>query len=337
MATSDRQTARDLADDLLADARNHSFFRLLERLHHLYDDNLEGAASERIRRRRLRLQSSPSLRFPASDVVATERLGDTDRYRIQTSFFGMHGADSPLPGYYLDLAAYEQAQGQGIRPAFLDFFNHRVLELLHQAWRKYRYYLRFRPEANDRFSRYVFALIGLNDEGLRGTTPLPWSRLFSYAGIVAGRSRAPATVAGIVAHCFDLDDVTVREFEVRTVVIDPAQRNALGSCTCMLGECFYVGGSTQTCSSKFTLVISNLGQQRFREFLPGASDHSRLCKLVEFLLRDITAYDLELRMKREEVPPFSLRREQGTHIGWTSFIDQRADHAAPAVRIKVRS
>lgn len=337
MVSIDRQTTRDLADSLLADARNYSFFRLLEQLHTLHGDDLERVVPTRATRRRLRLQSAPGLNFPASDVAEAARLGNDDRYRVQVNFFGLHGSDSPLPGYYLDAAAYEYAQGHGIRPAFFDYFNHRLLSLLYQGWRKYRYYLRFQQQANDRFSRYVFSLIGLNDEELRGTTPIPWSRLLSYAGVIASRSRAPATVAGIIAHCFDLTDVSIREFEVRKVKIVASQRNVIGTTTCVLGESFFIGGRTRTRSSKFTVVIAGLDQPRFREFLPSGVNYQRLCKLIEFLLRDVTAYDLELRLQQEQAPPFSLRRDNGTHLGWTSFIENKSRQQIPVVRIKVRS
>lgn len=337
MASVDRQTTRDLADTLLADAHNYSFFQLLEHLHNLHGDNLESPEAFIAPQRRLRLQSSPGLNFPTSDVAEAARVAQEDRYRVQANFFGLHGSDSPLPGYYLDASAYEHAQGNGIRPAFLDYFNHSLLNLLHQAWRKYRYYRRFRQQATDGFSRYVFALIGLNDDQLRGTTPLPWSRLLSYAGVIASRSRAPATVAGIIAHCFDLHQVSIREFEVREVLIAKAQRNVIGTQTCVLGQTFFAGGKTRTRSSKFTLVIDGLDQARFREFLPSGINHQRLCRLIEFLLRDATAYDVELRLKQEEAPPFSLRRDQGTHLGWTSFIDHKTRQQLPVVRIKVRS
>lgn len=337
MATTDRQTTRDLADRLLADARNYSYFRLLEHLHHLYGDDLELAAPPHASRYRLQLGVSPGLRFPASDVQMGERLGDADRYRVQVSFFGLHGSDSPLPGYYLDAVAYEHAQGTSARAAFLDYFNQRLLQLLHQAWRKYRYYVRFQEQATDRFSRYVFALIGLDDTELRGKTSLPWSRLLSYAGIIASRSRAPATVAGIIAHSFDLQQVSIREFEIRKVSIARSQRNAIGLGNCALGESFVVGAHVHTRSSKFTVVIAELDQARFREFLPSGINYSRLSSLIDFLLRDATAYDLELCLKQQQAPPFSLRRAQGSHLGWTTFIDDRAHRRSPVVRIQVRA
>lgn len=336
MATVDRQTTTDLADRLLADARNYSYFRLLEHLHELHGDDLESATPARETRRRLSLHASPGLGFPASDVIDAVRLDASERYRVQSSFFGLHGSDSPLPGYYLDAMAYHHTQGESIHVAFFDYFNHRLLGLLHQSWRKYRYYLRFQEQAKDRFSRYVFALIGLNDEQLRGSTALPWGRLLSFAGVIASRSRAPATVAGIIAHCFDLQQVSVREFEVRKVAIASGQRNSLGRANCALGENLVAGAHVLTRSSKFTVVIDGLSQARFRQFLPSGINYSRLSSLIDFLLRDATAYDLELGLLALVAPPFSLQREQASHLGWTTFMQGAAGPQQSRVRIQVR-
>ncbi|MCU1726896.1 type VI secretion system baseplate subunit TssG [Pseudomonas sp. 7P_10.2_Bac1] len=337
MASADRQTTRDLTDTLLADARNYSFYRLLEHLHALHGDDLEVDAPSAAKHRRVRLQSHPRLGFPASDVTMAERL-DEDHYRVQTTFLGLHGSDSPLPGYYLDLIAYEDAQGRGIRPAFLDFFNHRLLTLLHDSWRRYRYYIRFQPEARDGFSRCVFAMIGLSDSELRGHTALPWSRLLSFAGLLASRSRSPTIVAGIVGHCFDLQGVYIREFEARYVLLQPVEQLALGRPDKgVLGDNFVIGGRVKTRRSKFTLVIPDLDETRFRQFLPSGQEFQALRTLMNVLMRDVIAYDLELGLRQEDVPPFNLGRQHGTHLGWTSFLDKQDHRQTAVVRIKGRS
>jgi len=335
---ADRQATPNLADILLAQAKNHDFFRLLEQLHGLHGDDLEATDAAEPEHQRVRLSSYAGLGFPASDIMFAERMPAQARsdYRVQASFFGLHGPDSPLPSYYLDRLAYDAGQGTGIRPAFVDFFNHRLLTLLHQAWRKYRYYVRFQREAKDRFSRYVFALIGLNDEELRGATPIPWSRLLSYAGLIASRSRSPSVVAGIIAHCFDLDAVHIQEFEQRYMQVPEGQRLALGQRNGVLGDSFVVGARVRTRHSKFTIVIPDLNQSRFREFLPSGENFERLRKLIDFLLRDPSAYDLALGLRRDEVPPFNLGRHGGSHLGWTSFVDQKELRTSARVRIKVR-
>ncbi|MBK5000255.1 type VI secretion system baseplate subunit TssG [Pseudomonas sp. S31] len=217
---SEESRVRHKADLITQDAHRYSYFQLLELMHQLHGDDLEQRPLSDEARRRLRLEVSPSLSFPVADVLSASRLKD-DRYCIQASFLGLHGTDSPLPGYYLDQLAYEHAQDIGVRPAYFNFFNHRLHTLLHQGWRKYRYYRRFQPGATDGFSRYIFALIGLDDAELRGATPLPWSRLLSFVGMIASRSRSPGMVAGMIAHCFDLRQVFIREFDERTVLIRP--------------------------------------------------------------------------------------------------------------------
>ncbi|MBK4987757.1 type VI secretion system baseplate subunit TssG [Pseudomonas sp. S36] len=338
MANPDRQATADLADKLLAVAHQYNFFQLLERLHGLHGDDLEPRWPAQATRLRVRLASDPRLNFPVSDIYNAEHMpGAAERYRVCATFMGLHGTDSPLPSYYLEQVAYEHAQGIGVRPAFFDFFNHYMLSLLHRIWRKYRYYIRFQPGASDGFSQYIFALIGLNDKQLRGHTALPWSRLLSFAGVIASRSRAPGTVAGIIAHCFDLTRVHIREFETRMVCTTARQLVSLGRCNGELGSSFMVGSRTRTRSSKFTIVISDLAPAQLHDLLPSGINFSRLRALIDFLLRDGLAYDLELRVKQNALSPFCLHRANGAYLGWTSFIDDSHGHVSPVVRFRGRS
>lgn len=339
MADAQRNPAPDLSDSLLAEAKRHDFFCLLERLHGLHDDDLESSDTFDADHQRILLSNHAGLGFPASDVALAERLESQvpHQYRVQATFFGMHGTDSPLPSYYLDRLAYEAGQGVGIRPAFLDFFNHRLLTLLHQAWRKYRYYIRFRRGADDQFSRRIFALIGLQHDATRGDTPIAWSRLLSFAGAVVLRSRSPAMLAGLIAHCFDLEHVQIRDFALRHAVIDDSDRIRLGVNNGQLSHSFQIGDSVRTRHSSFVIVISHLSQARFREFLPHGENFERLRQLVVFLLRDPIPCDLELGLRQDEVPPFNLRLAGGTQLGWTSFLEQPASTLPPPVRVSLRT
>lgn len=49
----------------------------------------------------LRFSADASLAFPCSDISALKR--DTSgAFRMTTTFMGLQGSQSPLPGYYLD-------------------------------------------------------------------------------------------------------------------------------------------------------------------------------------------------------------------------------------------
>jgi type VI secretion system protein ImpH len=345
MASTHGRPASDLVGAILPRAKNHSFFRLVERIHQLYADDLESISSVSAGAvaRRLRLRSDARLAFPASDVLRAAPLPGNgggkplpDRYEIVASFFGLHGSDSPLPGYYLDVLAYESAHRVGVRPAMFDYFNHRLLKLLHQVWRKYRYRVRFQPEARDRFSGSVFALIGLAGEQVRGSTPIAWSRMLTYAGTVAGRSRAPSVIAGIIAHCFDLERVLIRAFEPRYVSIRLRQRTHLHSENCKLGKSFVLGKRVRSVAGKFVVVMPGLTLGRFQDFLPAGRDFEPLRKLIEFLLRDQLAYDLELGIVKEAAPRFTMGRQSDTSLGWTTFLARKEMNCDRVVRITGR-
>ncbi|MDH4556041.1 type VI secretion system baseplate subunit TssG [Pseudomonas sp. BN417] len=341
MADAQRNAAPDLSAILLDEAKGHDFFVLLERLHGLHGDDLESDDAFAAEGQRIRLTNYAGMGFPASDVSLAQRLEDSHphQYLVQATFFGMHGPDSPLPDYYVERLAYEAGQGEGIRPAFFDVFNHRLLTLLHQAWRKYRHYIRFRPGASDRLSQRLFALVGLKDDAIRGATPIAWSRLLSFAGAVVHRSRSPAMVAGLVAHCFGLEDVAIRDFELRYTDIAPSDRTQLGCLNGQLGDSFRVGDSVRTRHCKFTIVITNLSEARFRQFLPQGENFERLRMLVAYLLRDQTPCDLELGLRENEVPPFNLGQADGSgsQLGWTSFLEQPELRRPPRVRLTVRT
>lgn len=324
---------------LFDQAHRIAFFRLVEHIHRLHGDDLERGVDVHPTAERIRFQTDPGLGFPAADVRGLAHLpGHPDgKYHLRANFLGVHGVDSPLPGHYLERVAQDAAHGDGLRAAFLDFFHHRLLTLLHRGWRKYRYHERFQPGARDRFSRCVFSLIGLSDERLRGDTPLPWSRLLTYAGVIASRNRSPGAVAGIIAHCFDLSDVAISEFQRRHVDVPDDQRNALGTGNVRLGDDFTLGGRVTACNNRFRIEIRGLSERRFRDFLPDGEAYQPLSKLVEFLLRDQLAYDLELHIVRDEIPPFRLHRDSGSQLGWTTFAGTVPAASEATVRITMRS
>lgn len=140
--------------------------------------------------------------------------------------------------------------------------------MVYRVWRKYRYYVRFQPGAQDVFSAQLFALVGLGDPDLRGETPINWCKMLAYAGTLAGRSRSPQVVAGIIAHCFDLPDVSIRQWVRRRVSIDRSQQLALGKQNARLGMDTVIGESVIDCSGKFIICIKRLSRSRFADFCP---------------------------------------------------------------------
>lgn len=327
-ATSDLESAT-IDIQLPTQVESYNFYQLVELLHRLQDEEPESEDWEL--RCRLLFSANPSLGFAASDVTNVESM-DNGRIKLETSFFGLTGSQSPLPGFFLERIATEDENG--LRKEFLDFFNNRLLALLYRIWRKYRYYVRFKENASDDFSAQLFALVGLADKELRGDTPINWCKMLSYAGMLAGRSRSPQVVSGIVAHCFDLSDVSIRQWEVRKVRIPENQRMQLGMANVQLGQDTIIGKNVKDCMGKFVICVKNMTQMRFKDFLPSGKEYLPFCKLIEFILREQMAFDLELELKADEASPMQLGGQGQFSLGWSSFIGTSTEKRR--VRIQIR-
>lgn len=298
-----------------SDVHEYNFYQLVELLQKLNQMNPEDDDWER--QCRLVFSGNPSLGFSSSDINKLDMVRD-ERMVMMTNFFGLSGAQSPLPGYVVEQLLNEEPGG--FKQPFFDFFNNRLINLVYRIWRKYRYFVRFQPDAQDDFSAQLLSLVGLGSPDLRGDTPINWCKMLAYSGTLAGRSRSPQVVAGIIAHCFDLEEVEISQWTRRTVKIDPSQQTRVGGANSQLGVSSMVGESIVDCNGKFTICIRQLTRKKFSEFLPSGQEFEPLCKLVEFILREQMAYDLELTMDDNEAPDFVLGRSADIALGWTSFL-----------------
>lgn len=317
MGNADRDSAIDLeVDGELSiaypnEAHEYQFFQLIELMTRIDAEKENKPKGDWL------FTANASLGFAPADVSSLRQL-ESGRWLLETNFLGLSGAQSPLPGFMLERLATESEEG--IKRPFLDFFNHRALHLFSDIWRKYRYYLRFEQNAMDPMSEQFFALVGLGDAYFRTDTPINWGKMLSYAGTLASRNRSPQVVAGIIAHCFDLDRVQIRQWEPRSVVIEDEQRCSLGMQNISLGQNSVIGEVATDVRGKFTICIDGLTSSRFEDFLPSGKEFLPLCTLVEFVLREQLAYDLELHLADSESLQVRLTPEHNVKLGWSSFL-----------------
>lgn len=319
-----RQPAPDLRARLAAEGHDYAFFQAVDLLLRESGADVEERALFRQISDDLIFRVAADLGFPASDVVsvAPVRLEDGTEagpLEMTVSFLGLHGTSSPLPSHMLESAVWSAGE-EGVQIAFNDFFSNRLIWLFYLIWRKYRYDVRYRPGASDQFSAWMFSLIGIGFPQMRGQADIPWARLLTYLGAVAGRVRSPEMVAGVIAHAFGLRDVALREFDLRVVTIPEDQRARVGQANVRLGQDMVIGSTVRDRRGKFRIVLSGLSFERFRDFLPSGKDFPRLKELVAFLLKDRLAWDLELTLERNEVPALELGVPRRASLGWTTFI-----------------
>lgn len=323
------------------DVSQYNFYQLVELLHQMAvawekKTYTPGPASEAIR-----FKSTASLAFPTRDIISLD-VTPRGQFELEVSFLGLHGSQSPLPGYYLDSLAWEDAQNENRLTDFMNVFNHRLLMLLHLIWRKYRYYICFNQGTDD-FSQRMFALVGLGSRDIRKKLQINHGKMLAYAGLLASPGRAPEVICSLVSHCFNLADVTLHSWQLRKVIIPLSQQNRLGQKVkirgkkyeekSVLGMNFSLGEKVADRSGKFLLCINQLTREEFLSFLPNGKNYTPLVMFVAFIMRDQFAWDLRLGLAEEQVGGMVLGTEQNTLLGWTSFLGtpERKPHVTISV------
>lgn len=344
MAGKNRSARADLTSDkLFSDISRYNFYALVEAIYKRtgnYDSiSLQTEPENEV----VRFQADASIAFPKSDVQALSQ-NKSSQFIMTTTFLGLHGSQSPLPGYYLDNLAWESAQGERKLTDFLDMFVHRWSQFVYHIWRKYRYFVCFRDGGTDEFSQRMYSLVGLGSHSIRGRLEINHSKMLAYSGALANPGRSPEVICSLISHCFDLEDVTLRGWQLRKMNIKSDQQNRLGvrllkagkhTEKSTLGVNFSLGDKVPDRGGKFLLCIDNLSRSDFLSFLPNGENFLPLTLFVAFILRDQFAWDLRLGIAPKQVGGMTLGDEQNSLLGWTSFIGQPEQH--PHVTIVVRS
>lgn len=287
--------------------------------------------------------SDSSIAFPGSDVNHLTK-NQNDQYVVTTAFLGLTGSQSPLPGYYLEDMAYEAAHEGSPVAELLDLFSHRWTQFVWQIWRKYRYHICFRHGGVDVFSQRMFALLGLGSQEERSKLTVNHCKMLAYASILASPGRSPEVICNLIAHCFDLPDVTLQSWQLRKMDIPSGKQNRLGMVVkkghrisgqkSTLGRNFTLGARVPDRSGKFLLCINNLSRERFLSYLPSGENFEPLSMFVAFILRDQLAWDLRLGLAPDQAEGMRLGDKKNARLGWTSFIGKPEEQ--PFITIKGR-
>jgi type VI secretion system protein ImpH len=288
----------------------------------------------------VRFRARNSLDFPASAIHSIEEDSGGPPY-MTVAFLGLTGPKGTLPTHYTELAMEREHAGDRALTEFLNIFNHRLISLFYRAWEKHHFTVGYEraqghAAAEDPFTWYLYTLIGMGTEGLRGRLPFRDQALIRYAGLFAQRPHSSTALAGILRDYFGAP-VEIEQFVPKRHRLEPEDLCRPGemSVSNQLGVGAVAGDSVWNAQSAFRVRIGPLSLARFRDFLPDGEGFRHAAALVRLFAERSLEFDIQPVLKAEEVPFCELTRDRsnGPRLGWLGWLKVREfkDDAGDAV------
>jgi type VI secretion system protein ImpH len=264
-----------------------------------------------------------SLAFPASQVHAMD-WPENGPVRMTVNFMGLTGPEGVLPNPYTTLLI-ERSRASDTSPRdFLDIFNHRIISLFYQAWRKYRFDVAYEGGERNRFSRELLSLVGLGTDGLQDRQAVPDEAFIYYSGLLGQRPHSAQALRQILADYFDVP-VEIEQFSGGWYHLDAGTQCCLSEDTSdseKLGFGAVVGDEVWNQQSRVRIILGPLSLARYQDFLPDGSCWEPLRAWVRFFSNEEFDFEVKLVLEREMVPACELGADEaaGPRLGWVSWV-----------------
>jgi type VI secretion system protein ImpH len=265
----------------------------------------------------------PSLLFPASEVHELEQRKDAPPL-MRVNFMGTVGPLGVLPLYYTELVAQRMMARDRTLRDFLDIFHHRSISLFYRVWQKHRFIVGYEQRDEDQFSQYLLDVIGLGTPGLQNRQEeVQDLSLLYYVGLLAQQPRGAEALRLILLDYFGVP-IEIEQFLGAWYSLDPNSQCNLDDFTSdsqQLGFGAIVGDEVWDPQSRVRVVIGPLSLKRYLDFLPSGTAYGPLKTIVRFFAGDEFDFEVQLILRREEVPPCELGGTGGAapQLGWVSW------------------
>jgi type VI secretion system protein ImpH len=336
MATQSRTTDPPLAQQLFDEPYRFRFFQAVRMLERAYAERKPVGQDADANEEVVRFRTRQTFSFPACEIhdLKHDHAEDSNPPEMVVSFMGLTGPLGVLPHQYTELLMNRIRYGDTALWSFLDIFNHRLISLFYRVWEKYHFPVAYERTGEDQFTAYLFDLIGLGTNGLRGRFSFNDQALLFYSGLIAQRPHSATALAATISDYFAVP-ANVVQFPGEWLKLGD-NVSALGRANSQLGANTIAGTRVWSEQSKFRVRVGPMTLKQFRRFVPVGEAYKPLTEIVRFLSGLEFEFDLQLVLKKNEVPFSILETDQhGPRLGWTSWLkttEFRADDDQVVVR-----
>ncbi len=310
---------------LAEEPEKHHIFHALRVIEAQYSDRPRLGESRRPKEDPVRLGQEAELAFPPSSIAEFSPPFGKRPGRLINRFFGLFGAQGPLPLHMTEYARDRQRNHRDpTLVAFANMLTHRMMSLFYRAWASGQPAPSFDRGKDDLVERKIAALAGDAGDALRNRDAMPDLAKRHFAGHLGMGPKNPDGLVAIISAFFEAP-VVVQEFVGSWLDLEPDDRWQLGSRT-GLGQATSIGQKVWSRGAKFRLRIGPMPLQQYERMLPGNGSLERLTAIVRNYVGDALDWDVNLVLAADDVPRASLGGT--TRLGHTSWIGAKDDDTA---------
>lgn len=293
-----------LIDWLLAEPRRFDMFQAIRLLRRALADprmaNRLGGARD------LALGARVSRGFVPADVDGIELpAGEDDTVTLRVAAISLAGHHGALPEPYTDFVLDQERVGNAAPAAFLDIFNHRLIELFHALRQTHRPGLWDDRPTHLPHLVALRAWLGLLGPGLAGRLSAADEVLLPFAGMLAGPPRSAAVIERTVAGWLGGDvPVRLKPLAPRWLPIDRRDRTAIGrrrGRNGILGHGAAIGRRARDHTSAVRLDVGPATAGHLRRIARDESQVRAFAELVQFVADETVVVDMHLSVVAEGV------------------------------------
>lgn len=289
----------------------------------------------------VRFASNPDTSFPASQIASLEWAdedepdggGEPRQPLMRVNFMGLTGPSGVLPLYYSMMVRERLRAKDPTMREFFGLFDHRMISLFYQAWEKHHFAVAYEKGHGDQLTRRVFDFIGMGTPGLHGRQAVPDDALLFYAGLLGPHPRSATALQQLLIDYFEVP-VEIDQFVGSWRALDEDSQCQFGempSYSQQLGLGVVVGDEVWDQQSGVRIRLGPLTIAQYLSFLPNGKAHQPLRSLVQFYSSGEFDVEVQLVLRRQDVPKCELGREGAAapQLGWLSWA-KTAPHQSDA-------
>jgi type VI secretion system protein ImpH len=272
----------------------------------------------------VRFAQEATLSFPPAPIGLVEPPG-AGPARLVQRVIGLLGANGALP---IHLTEYVRERtlhhADPTLQRFMDLLLHRFGLLLYRAWTRSQPTVMLDRADDASIERWLGAMFGMGLPGMRGRDELADHAKLYFTGRLARQVRDADGLRAWLAVQFDVP-VRLEQFSGQWMPLAPEERSYLTRHGQQgLGRGAVLGKQVWDVAHKFRIVIGPLTLAQYQSLLPGSTGLKSLRALVRQYVGFEFAWDVQLILRKDDVPAWSLGRGQNIGgLGRSSWFNQR--------------